>query len=321
MRCIALFSGGIDSILAVRLMQEQNIGVEALNVKIGLETDDYEDRIDAICNELGIKCHIIDDSDQFLNKALYKTIHGYNEYLDPCLDYKANYYFMAWERMKNTNADFIISGDVLDQKSSDQLSAHFKALDEVLGEIRDYLLRPLSAKLLEPTIPEKEGWVDREKLMAFSGKSKKPIMELFHTYHYKDYLVSKGCFLSNESFSKRLKIFHFKYEITKNNIPLFMIGRFFLVNDYVLLIGKNDLDNAFIQNYKDDNFIKIMPEISNAPYALLDRFATEEEKKYACRVILKYAKTDDKESAKIKIGDTVYDELPMSDEEVCHSMI
>ncbi|MCK5360894.1 MAG: tRNA (5-methylaminomethyl-2-thiouridylate)-methyltransferase, partial [Gammaproteobacteria bacterium] len=207
-KAVALVSGGLDSLLAVRVLQEQGIHVEGINFYTGFCVEGHthairkKDRAKPKRNnalwsaeQLGIKLHIIDVSEPYKGVVLNPK-HGYGANLNPCLDCKGFMVKEALEWMKKHDFDFLITGEVIGQRPMSQRKDTMPVISKESGA-GDLLLRPLCAKLLPETKPEREGWVDREQLLDFSGRNRKPQMALAEKFGFTDYAQPAGgcCFL------------------------------------------------------------------------------------------------------------------------------
>ncbi|MFH1381170.1 MAG: hypothetical protein ABIH57_03255, partial [Candidatus Omnitrophota bacterium] len=173
-KAIALFSGGLDSILAVKLMLEQAIEVEAINFVTVFCTctahgKTYIDSKSA-ADELGIKLKVLEVSKEYF-KVIKNPKHGYGSNINPCLDCRIFMLKKAHQYMKETGAQFLVTGEVLGQRPMSQRKDAMRIIERDSG-LEGLILRPLSAKLMDLTIPEKEGLVDREKLLSISGRSR-----------------------------------------------------------------------------------------------------------------------------------------------------
>ena len=209
-KAIALLSGGLDSLLAVRVMQEQGIEVEAVNFYTGFCVEGHthairkkdkkkEKRNNALwsAETLGIKLHIEDISEEYKDVVINPK-HGYGQNLNPCLDCKI---FMvnqatlmlnkAREFASDGGFDFVITGEVIGQRPKSQRKETMPIIARESGA-EDRLLRPLCAKNLPETLPEREGWVDREKLYDFHGRNRKPQIELARQFGFDDFLEIKS---------------------------------------------------------------------------------------------------------------------------------
>ena len=187
-RAIALLSGGLDSLLSIAVVRSQGIEVEALHFCTGFSTAerrrltrqqaacDEDDSIRDVGARLGASVRAVDVSSEYLDVVL-RPRYGYGANVNPCLDCHLFMLRKARQHMVQEGADFVITGEVLGQRPMSQYRRALRLLERESG-LEGLLLRPLSAKLLSPTIPEREGWVDRDRLYAFQGRTRKPQMRL-----------------------------------------------------------------------------------------------------------------------------------------------
>ena len=199
-RCIALLSGGLDSMLAIRIMQEQGIEVEALNFKTMFTC--CQDTSAQVARDLGVNLTIIGQEDDYLD-LVRNPEYGYGKGANPCVDCRIYMFERAKKFMHQVDAQFIISGEVVGQRPMSQKRSDLDTISYQSG-LEDLLLRPLSAKLLPPTKPEREGLVDREKLYGVQGRSRKFLIELAHKYNLKEIPTpSTGCSLTEPEFGRK----------------------------------------------------------------------------------------------------------------------
>src|SRR4030042_3028765 len=201
-KTLVLLSGGLDSILAAKLLMEQDIEVEGICFYSNFFSCDLARKA---VKQLGIKLREIDISEEFLEFLRKKPKYGYGVGLNPCIDCHALMLKKAGEIMRQEGFAFVATGEVLNERP---MSPHKQALKIIKKEagLEGYLLRPLSAKLLEPTIPENAGLVEREKLLDISGRSRQKRKELAKKFGIIDYPnPAGGCMLTQEGFVGRLK--------------------------------------------------------------------------------------------------------------------
>jgi tRNA-specific 2-thiouridylase len=205
MKAIALFSGGLDSTLALKIIIDQGIEVLAVNINTGFgSTKDRLEHMQNMCNQVGAKLKIIDIESEFLQDVLFDPKHGYGKNFNPCIDCHAKMFAVAKRVMQSEGASFLISGEVLGQRP---MSQNKEAMQTVLNESNcdGLLLRPLSAKALTPTIAEINGWVDRDKLEGIVGRSRDRQLELVREIGLEDFeSPGGGCLLTDENFTKKM---------------------------------------------------------------------------------------------------------------------
>jgi tRNA U34 2-thiouridine synthase MnmA/TrmU len=267
-RALGLVSGGLDSTLALALMKEQDVEVEAVNFSTGFCFTDHHRAMSSpkhkLRNEalragadLAVPVTVIDISQEYFDDVLLRPKHGYGANMNPCLDCRAYMLARAREHMEEIGADFIFTGEVLGQRPKSQFR---KALGIVADEsgLGDRLLRPLSARLLPPTRPEREGWIDRSKLLGISGRSRKLQMEEAARLglDLEDIPQPAGgcCFLTDESYARKLKDWLDHQEEPKHDAEAFVllkVGRHLRLNDEVkVVVGRDEAENRFLASYR-----------------------------------------------------------------------
>lgn len=293
MKAIALFSGGLDSTLAIKMIIDQGIEVLACNINTGFgSTKDRVSHMKNMCDQVGAELKIIDIQSEYLQDVLFDPKHGYGKHFNPCIDCHAKMFAVAKRIMEEEGASFLISGEVMGQRP---MSQNKDALQMVLNDSNcdGLLLRPLCAKHLEPTIPEIEGWVDREKLESIHGRNRDRQLEMAKEYNLTDFeSPGGGCLLTDENFTKKMNDFikYDKFEI--KDIPVIKYGRQLRLPDGAkLVIGRNQEDNGFLQKIENDKYVHIKTNGMPGPYSLLSRNASEADKALATRLIITYSKS------------------------------
>ncbi len=286
-KALVLLSGGLDSILAVKLLLEQGIEVTAINFRTNF-CGPSKARPAALM--LGVPLREVAIREEFL-AVLKKPKHGYGAGLNPCIDCHALMLKKAAEIMKNEGFDFVATGEVLGERP---MSQHKQALEIVEKEagLKGYLLRPLSARLLEPTIPETDGRVDREKLLGISGRNRKPQMELAEKFDIKEYPTpAGGCALTQEGFAGRLKeLMENKPDFTSKDVDLIRFGRHYFVGGVQIILGRDEKENEILSSVAGNGDIIIEPDNFVGPTALLrGGQIVDEEMKETKELILKFS--------------------------------
>jgi len=293
-KAIALFSGGLDSTLAMKLIIDQGVEVIACNINTGFgATKDREAHMRHMCDQVGAELRIIDIQNEYLQEVLFSPKYGYGKHFNPCIDCHAKMFEVARRIMAAEGAQFLLSGEVLGQRPMSQNS---DALQTVLDEadVDGLLLRPLSAKLLEQTIAELEGWVDREKLEAIKGRSRDRQMELVKAFGITDYeSPGGGCLLTDANFTLKINDYiRYDKHFEVKDIKVLKWGRHFrLPEGAKLVIGRKHDENVKLQAIDNDKFVHLKTESIPGPHALLSRDATPSDKALAARAVLTYCKT------------------------------
>ena len=254
LKAIALFSGGLDSILAVRLILEQGVEVEGINFRTLFCPSKEESRSQAqqAAASLGITLKVFNLSQEYLD-LIRKPRYGYGKNVNPCIDCRIFMLKEAAEYMKARGASFIVTGEVLGERPMSQRRDTLQIVERDSG-LKGLILRPLSARLLEPTIPEEEGWVDRQELLAISGRSRKPQMELAASFGLDAYpSPAGGCLLTDPGFAGRFRDLLQHNSLTINEVQLLKIGRHFRLSpDLKIIVGRNDRENKRLINLSQE---------------------------------------------------------------------
>lgn len=294
MKAIALFSGGLDSTLAMKLIINQGIEVIACNISTGFgSVKDRREHMQNMCDQVGAKLRIVDIQDEYLEKVLFTPKHGYGKHFNPCIDCHAKMFEVAKRLMVEEGADFLISGEVLGQRP---MSQNGESLQKVLqmSDCEGLLLRPMSAKLLEPTIPEINGWVDREKLEEIVGRNRERQMELVESFGIVDFeKPGGGCLLTDEHFSRKIRdVLAHDDAFIKADIPTLKYGRQLRLPDGAkLIIGRTEEENTKLEAIENPKFMHINTELFG-PHCLISLNASEADKTLAAKLVLAYCKPD-----------------------------
>ena len=310
MKAIALFSGGLDSTLAMKLIIDQGIEVVAVNINMGFgSTLDRLEHMQSMCKQVGAELKIIDIQSEFLQDVLFDPKHGYGKHFNPCIDCHAKMFSVAKKIMEAEGASFLISGEVMGQRP---MSQNKDALQMVLNDSNcdGLLLRPMSAKMLKPTIAEENGWVDREKLEGITGRNRDRQLEMVKEIGLENFeSPGGGCLLTDANFAKKMFDFikYDKFEV--KDIPVVKFGRHFRLKDGAkLVIGRDREENQHLQAIENNKYYHIKTVGLPGPHSLLSKNASEDDKKTAMKAILTYCKTDANETYTVS-----YDGEEMSD--------
>ncbi len=316
-KAVALISGGLDSLLAARLMLDQGIHVEGINFYTGFCVEGHTHAIrkkdkakpkrnNALwsAEQLGIKLHIIDIIDEYKD-VLINPKHGYGANMNPCLDCKIFMVGKAKQWMEENGFDFIITGEVMGQRPMSQRKDLLPVVVRESGA-DDRLLRPLCAKNLAPTLPEREGWVDREKLLDFSGRNRKPQMALAKQFGFEDYASPAGgcCFLTDKNYSNKLVDLwqaRNKKDYELDDIMLLKVGRHLRpAPHYKLIVSREEGENKFLSGYRKQ-FATIEIKSHNGPLTLVDGQLGDEDIKQAARIAARFSQGREADKVNVKV--------------------
>jgi len=241
-KAVGLLSGGLDSALACKLMIDQGFEVHVVYIDMPWGCG-KSGRMQRIAESFGLVFKIIPIGDDYL-QILRKPKHGFGSALNPCADCHAYMVRKAAEYMREIQADLIFTGEVVGQRPMSQRKECLKWVEDE-GGIPGRLLRPLSAQLLEPTIPEQEGIVDRSRLLGITGRSRKVQLALAKEYHLEHYSQpGGGCLLTEKIFGERLKDVLARGCSAVNETAIIGLGRFFRLNDRAFaVLGRDDVEN------------------------------------------------------------------------------
>jgi len=294
MRAISLFSGGLDSMIAIKLMQEQGIEVTALHIKIGFSgTKDLSTLMQQRAELAGADFRIVDVRESYIQDILFSPVYGYGKNFNPCIDCHGYMFKIAKAMMSELDASFLVTGEVLGQRPMSQRSDALKQVSKLADDKEEQLiLRPLSAKLMEPTTPEKEGWVDREKLLDISGRSRERQLSMAKEWGWEDFeSPGGGCLLTEPVYSEKIREFiaHDTFEVA--DIDLLKFGRHFrLPQETKLVVGRNKEDNDALQALEHPDYLAIELPVPG-PYSLVHKDVAESDLLLALKIALTYGKS------------------------------
>ncbi len=253
-KALALLSGGLDSTLAVKVILEQGIAVEALNFTSPFCTctgknSGCKSEAVRVASEFNIPIKVMHKGLDYL-ELVRKPKHGYGKGLNPCIDCRIYLLRKAKEYMAESGADFIITGEVLGQRPMSQRRDTLNRIERESG-LEGLLLRPLSAKHFNPTIPEQKGWVDRDRLLAIQGRSRKEQFQLAEELDVKNYpCPAGGCLLTELSFVSKVRdMFEHSEQLNLRDCRMLKVGRHFRVGPQCkVLFGRDEADNQTLEN-------------------------------------------------------------------------
>ncbi|HSN14706.1 MAG TPA: asparagine synthase-related protein [Anaeromyxobacteraceae bacterium] len=344
-KAIALVSGGLDSTLAVALVRRQGIEVKAINFYTGLcitetqrrkggRADGTIPRNEALraAADLEVEIEYVDLSGPAYLDMLVHPRWGYGANANPCVDCRIFMMRRAREIMEAEGADFVFTGEVLGQRPKSQRRDTLRTVERE-GGLDGRLLRPLSAKLLPPTIPENEGIVDRERLESISGRSRKRQMELARELGIEDWPQPAGgcCYLTDESFARKFfdvldarEAAGAGRRLDQEDVILLSTGRHFrLSRTAKLVVARTEVENALLEHHVEGRARLEATDVSG-PIAVVEGAASREERVLAARIVARYGKGKDLPSVVVewREGDAVesYEVEPERDERRIEAM-
>jgi len=295
MKAVTLVSGGLDSTLATKLVC--NLGIELVALNTVTPFCLCNRRLSSlsscgaasIAKELNLRLISLNVSDEFL-EIVKKPKHGYGSNMNPCIDCRILLFKKAKEVMFRENASFVITGEVLGQRPMSQRLNTMLLIEKESG-LEGLVVRPLSAKVLEQTIPEQKGWIDRSKLLTICGRGRKMQIALAKDLGINDYpCPSGGCLLTDPGFSKRLKDLMRHGGLNLEGIQLLKIGRHFRLNDMAkLIVGRDEKENERLINFAKNDDLLFMPLKIAGPTGLAKNVFDHDLIELCCSIISWYS--------------------------------
>jgi len=317
-KAVALISGGLDSMLAAKTVMDQGVHVEGINFFTGFCVEGHTHAIRGqnkakpkrnnalwVAEQLGIKLHIVDVIEEY-KKVLINPKHGYGTNMNPCLDCKIFMVNKAKQWISENGFDFIITGEVIGQRPMSQRRATMPIIAKQSGA-DDLLLRPLCAKNLPETLPEREGWINREKLHDITGRSRKPQFAMAAAMGFTDFAQPAGgcCFLTDASYSAKLvdlwKSHDGRKDYELDDIMLLKVGRHIRPKQHFkLIVAREEGEGRFLEGYKKE-FISLRASSHTGPLTLIDGTVDAEDIYTAARIAARYGHGKDAEQVDIVV--------------------
>ncbi len=306
---LGLVSGGLDSLTACLLLKLQGIEIVGLNFKSPFCLCDKalshsECGLSLFYDKLGMKVHTLSKGDDYL-EIVKNPKFGYGKNLNPCIDCRIYILKKATEFSKEINADFIFTGEVLNQRPKSQHREALKVVERESG-LEGKLLRPLSALHLEPTILEEKGLIDRSKLLDIKGRSRKIQLDLARKHGLlENYHACGGCLLTDKNFSNRMRDY---LKLTENgvlrmkDIPILKYGRHFRYKGTKIIVGRNETENNLIMQLKKPEDLIMEAKDIMGPTTIIQGNVNDEILEFAGKLTLRYSDLIE------NIGDVIYGE-------------
>ncbi len=295
MKAIVLLSGGLDSTLAAKVVQDLGIELIAFNTISPFCLCNHRTATgcfhgaSAVAKDLGIRFLCQDVAEEFL-EIVKAPAHGYGSNINPCIDCRLLLFKKARELMVKEGAAFVITGEVVGQRPMSQQPRTLLLIEKESG-LAGLVVRPLSAGVLEPSIPELNGWIPRERLLAFHGRGRREQFALAEKFGINDYpCPSGGCLLTDPSFSKRVKDLIKHNEFTLDNVKLLKVGRHFrLTKEVKLIVGRNEEENERLLAFaREGDYVFTPPDDIAGPNALAKGLLTRELIELAGSIVARY---------------------------------
>lgn len=310
MKAVALISGGLDSVLAAKVVMEQGFEViglyftSAFNKTFGNEHETHAVRVS---KAMGIDLRVFDMGQDYIDLVRNPT-HGYGKNVNPCIDCKIFMLKKAKAIMQDMQAPFVVTGEVLGQRPMSQRRDVLQVIERD-ADMRGMILRPLSATLLPPTIAETQGLINREKLLAINGRSRTVQLQLADRYGIRGYATpAGGCLLTDKNFSEKLRdLFADKQTVVPHDIQLLTLGRHYRIDKGVkIVLGRDNKENQTLMSLASDSHHLFVPDGFPGPVALLSGSPTQELKQTIGRLMITYSKRVPGRSYQIRYGKEIF---------------
>ncbi|MGA9753023.1 MAG: thiamine biosynthesis protein [Acidobacteriota bacterium] len=342
-KAVVLMSGGLDSTLAARILQEQGVEVVGVHFSTGFCVSDHkratasvEEDPRKLRNEalragadLKIPVRMVDLSEDYL-EVVFNPKHGYGAHMNPCIDCRTHMLKKAKALMEEEGADFVATGEVLGQRPMSQRKDPMRVIQRESG-LGDRLLRPLSAQLLEATAPERQGMVDRSKLLSIRGRGRRVQMDLVEARGITDYPSPAGgcCFLTDENYTRKFrdKMTHRgKERMGWEDVALLKVGRHFRISPTLkLVLGRREEENLFLERFTAGR-VRLEAVAVKGPVAVTDESLPSEAEEALCAAIVaRYSDGREQDAVEIRAsggdrGERIRRVAPLLDETILAPM-
>ena len=303
-KCVALLSGGLDSMLAIRLMQEQGIQVEAINFQTLFTC--CQNEAGQRARQLGVRLTVLNQEDDYLD-VVRKPQFGYGRGANPCVDCRIYMFQRARNFMEQIGAKFIVSGEVVGQRPMSQKRSDLDTISHH-SELHDLLLRPLSAKLLPPTLPERNGWVDRDRLLGVHGRGRKELIALAKEYGFPEIPApSTGCALTEVGFSRKVfDLMRLDKDSQRWDFDLLRTGRHLRGDSATkFIVGRHQQDNqrlTYLFGHSDARRATLLSPVGfPGPVTLIVGAGDADAIQLGCRVLLQYSREPQPDGQTIRV--------------------
>ncbi|MFO7768001.1 MAG: hypothetical protein R6W82_03460 [bacterium] len=323
-KAVAMVSGGLDSTIAARLIAGMGIEVHGVNFSTGFCLTDHHramarhhagppEESRRLRNEalragadVKIPVRVVDVAEEYLQTVVIEPKYGRGQGMNPCIDCRIFMLRRARAMMEDLEAHFVFTGEVLGQRPMSQHMQALQLIEERAG-LEGLLLRPLSAKFLDPTIPEQEGWVDREQLLDIQGRGRKTQIALADAYGIDDYPQPAGgcCFLPDPNFAERLQdVFEHtgdRSALTREELILLKVGRHFRFPGGIkVVVGRDAPENAFLKGFKAERYALQVTGFGS-PLTLVDLGADEQTLLTAASLTARYSQGRGEDRVTVRI--------------------
>jgi tRNA U34 2-thiouridine synthase MnmA/TrmU len=290
-KALALMSGGLDSVLAARLVHDQ--GVEVIGVKFTspLCNCDQQGRCFAreAADQIGIPLRTVAKGQDYLD-VVRNPKHGRGSGMNPCIDCRIFMFKKAWAVALAEGAEFIITGEVLGQRPMSQHRQAIGFIERQSGLV-GRILRPLSAAHFPPTLAEQSGWIDRARLLALSGRSRKPQLAMARELGIDAFACAAGgCLLTDKAFAVRLRdLFAWRDRVEWRDVAVLKVGRYFRLGSNRLIVGRDEAENRTLENLRSASEYRFEAVGCGSPLTLLQGEPRAEAVEAAAKLTARYS--------------------------------
>jgi tRNA-specific 2-thiouridylase len=317
-KAVGLVSGGLDSTLAAEMMARQGMDVTGLYFSTGFCKTDHRRAVqrakdrdpERLRNEAlragaegGFPVEVIDVAEEYLQEVVLHPKHGYGQHINPCIDCRIFMLRKAKDYADAIGAETVFTGEVIGQRPFSQYRSALRLIEEQSG-LEGRLLRPLSAKHLDPTRAEEEGRLDREALGSFGGRSRRGQEDLAREYGIEDFPQPSGgcCFLADATYARRFKdlVAHAGAEsIDREQVLLLKVGRQFRLSPHVKLhVGREEAENRFLRRFAPGRWVLEALGLEG-PTAILNGTPCDPDLETAAAIVARYADREGAPGAEI----------------------
>ena len=310
-KAVALISGGLDSVLAARVVMEQGYEVTGLYFTSAFSKsygNEKETPAAVVSRQIGIDLRILDLGQTYID-LIRSPKHGYGKNINPCIDCKIHMLGRAKTVMQEIGAPFVVTGEVLGQRPMSQRRDTLHIIERDSG-LKGLILRPLSATLLTPTRAEQDGQIQRDRLLGISGRSRTVQLQLAERFGIHGFSApAGGCLLTDKNFAERLRdLFKDQETVTPRDIQLLTVGRHFKFDSGVrIVLGRNNRENRTLLSLATQGYHLFTPHSFPGPVALFSGSPDPEVKQAIGRLIITYSKQVPGQARRIQFGTEIFD--------------
>lgn len=308
---VALISGGLDSVLAAKVIKEQGFNVTGLYFTSAFSKSygrESETPAAAVSKAIGLDLRVIDMGQDYID-LVRNPAHGYGKHINPCIDCKIFMLSRAGAMMRELNASFVVTGEVLGQRPMSQRRDTLNLIERN-ANLKGRVLRPLSAALLPPTKAEQDGLIQRDRLLGISGRTRTVQLRLAERYGISGYSTpAGGCLLTDKNFADKLRdLFTDQKHVNPNDVRLLTVGRHYRFEAGVkIVLGRDNEENNLLMSLAPHGYHLFTPQGFPGPVALLNGTPTQEVKQTIGRLIITYSKQVPGRAYHIRYGSEVFD--------------